>query len=393
MCSDLSHLTAGSRHHGMHISSDSRGNCPSISSALPEYDIWRSWEDCLWFQQTLEDEYEQAAREKRRRLAQGKGVKGFNGLYKKDLASSWDSLPSGPDHRSVAQDIHEHLPALTKRGTLFRASQVTINRRQAELIAFIRTLFSDDMPALIKEIRVSRLVSDFFGLWKSDLDFSEGSQTLTVPRASFTNSTRAYSKSHRSTTSRPFSPSSSTEILGEPIYPGRSSHRSRYRPPSTSSGSSACSESSSDTSSSSSSSPAIAGGVPIVFGHNRSDQFKSILEELPEKQETLPKPIEPCLEGIRRPRASATERKANRSYSIFGPSSNEGSVLSESLGIVLFIFSFLSHWYVVYFRWSLHQRILANRQLSGLNSKRFSWRTGACHAASNQGAEIPILDC
>ena len=101
---------------------------------------------------------------KKGRLAQGKGVKGFDGLYREDQASSesWVSLPSGPDPHSVALGIHEHLPTLTRKGTIFRASQVTIDRRQAELISFIRALFSDDMPTLIKEIRVSSVTSDFF---------------------------------------------------------------------------------------------------------------------------------------------------------------------------------------------------------------------------------------
>ena len=327
----------------MHISSASRGKCPSISSrgSLSEYDIWRSWEDCLWLQHTLEEEYERAAREKRRRLAQGKGVKGFNGLYKKDLAASWDSLPSGPDHRSVAQDIHEYLPALTKRGTLFRASHATIERRQAELIAFIRALFSDDMPALIKEIRVTSVVSDFFGLWKTDFDFAEECQLLTVPRktashsapylpssdtASRKLSSKVYNKFHRSTTPRPTSPTRSVETFEE--QPRGLSSRSRSRPRSSSSDSSSIS--SSDTCSSLPSCPAIADSVPLVFGHNPSDQFKPILKVLPEEQGTFSKPPEPRP----RPRASALERKANRSYSIFGTSLQKGFLPLEKSGIV-----------------------------------------------------------
>jgi hypothetical protein len=344
-------LTDTKCHHGMHISSDSQGQCPSISSheSLSEYSIWRSWEDCLWFQHTLEEEYARAALEKKRRLAQGKGVKGFNGLYKKDLASSWDSLPSGPDHRSVAQDIHEYLPTLTRRGTLFRATQATIDRRQAELIAFIQVLFSDDMPALIKEILDSSIISDFFGLWQSDFDFIKESQTLTSPRKSLTNSVfssyfsasnpslpssgpaprnlppKVYNGSHRSNTPHQFSLSSSTVNFGEPRYPCGSSRRSR-RPLSTSSDSSSHSASSSDTSSSSSSGSAVP-----------NDQFKSNLEVLPEEQGTLPNL------GKRRPGVSAAERKANRSYSIFGLSLRKGSLSSEKLGIVLSVYSFLSH--------------------------------------------------
>ena len=367
----------------MHISSDTRGKCASISSrgSLSEYDIRRSWEDCLWFQQKLEEEYKRAAREKKRRLAQGKGVKGFNGLYKKDLASSWESLPTGPDPKSVAQDIHKHLPILTRRDTIFRTSQVVIDQRQAELIAFIQALFSDEMPALIKEIRVSDVVSEFFGLWRSDFDFAEKSQPVsTVPRKSLTNSVfssyfsashpslpssdtaspnsppKAYNRSHRSTTPRP----RSTEILEEPRYPSGSSRRSRSRPLSTSSNSSARSESSSDTSLSSSSGSAIADNVPIEFGYNPNDHLNSILEVLPEEQDTLSKLPEPYQEVRPRLKTSATDRKAHRSYSIFGLSLHKSLLPSERSGIVVSIYSFLSPCLIVGFRRSFCQRILAN---------------------------------
>ena len=309
----------------------------------------------MWFQHILEEEYERAAREKKKRLAQGKGVKGFNGLYKKDLASSWESLPSGPDHRSVAQDIHKHLPRLTRRGTIFRASQETIDRRQAELVTFIQALFSDDMPALIKEIRGSRIVSEFFGLWRSDFD---NAQTLTtVPPKSLTNShfsashpslpssdttrnsrSKAYSKSHRSTTLRQTSVTNSTESFEEPRYSSGSSRRSRSRPISSSSDSSALSGSSSDTNSSSSTGPAIADDVPIIFGHSPSDQFNPVLEVLPEEQETLSKSPGPYEEVKPRPRDSATECNARRNYSFF----QKSLFPSKRLGIVLSVYSFLS---------------------------------------------------
>ena len=346
----------------MRISSTARKEYSSISlrGSLSEYDIWRSWEDCLWLQQTLEEEYEQAAREKKKRLAQGKGVKGFNGLYKRDLASSWESLPAGPVPDSVAQDIHQHLPTLTKRGTIFRASQVTIERRQAELIAFIRALFSDDMPALIKEIRITSVVSDFFGLWKSDFDFAEESQIATISRNSVTSSvfssyfsssqpafpssdsapcnspSKVNKRSHRSTTPRSLSLTNSNEISEEPRYPRGSSRRSRSRsrPLSTSSDSSARSESSSDTSSLSGS--ANDDNVSIVTEHGPSDQFNPILEVLPEEQETPPESPELYQEVKPRPRISVAERKANRSYSIFGPSLRKSLLPSERLGMAFF---------------------------------------------------------
>ncbi|KAJ3720708.1 hypothetical protein C8R42DRAFT_722394 [Lentinula raphanica] len=56
------------------------------------------------------------------RLLAGKGVK-KDGFYLQDRASSWESLPPGPEPNSVAQDIRDNVPKLTKKGTLFRASQ------------------------------------------------------------------------------------------------------------------------------------------------------------------------------------------------------------------------------------------------------------------------------
>ena len=354
----------------MHISSNAlKSTRSSISSrgSLSEYDIWRSWEDCLWFQQSLEDEYERAAREKKMRLTQGKGVKGFNGLYKKDMASSWESLPPGPNPDSVAQDIHKHLPSLTKRGTLFKTSQATINQRQAELIALTEALFSDDMPALIKEIRASSVVSDFFGHWRRDYEFTQASEiTNTVPRNSLTNSVFSsyFSTSHPTLPSSNTSPcnsppktpfkrslstlrllsfASSTEISEEQRSPCGSLRRSRPRPHSTSSDSSAHSEASSDTSLSLSIAPSIADDVPIVFGHNPlnpSDRSNSVLEVLPEEQGIVLKTPEPYRPVTSKSRASMTERKAHRSYSIFGLSLRQSSLAAEKSGMMNLLVSF-----------------------------------------------------
>lgn len=107
-----------------------------------EYDIWRKWEDCLMFQDSLEAEYSLMAREKITRLAAGKGVK-RDGMYiQSDQAASFDSLPPGPDPQSVARDIHKFIPKLTKKGTLFRASQATVDQRFAEFSAMIHAFFS-----------------------------------------------------------------------------------------------------------------------------------------------------------------------------------------------------------------------------------------------------------
>ncbi|KZT67445.1 hypothetical protein DAEQUDRAFT_391973 [Daedalea quercina L-15889] len=142
----------------------------SSGSMNTEYDIWRRWEDCLWFQDILESEYALMARQKRQRLAAGKGVK-KNGLYiHSDQAASFESLPPGPEASSIAKDIHEIVPKLTKKGTFFKASQATIDQRGKEFKAMIEAMWGDDVPTLVKELRETRLVRDFFGYWRRDKD-------------------------------------------------------------------------------------------------------------------------------------------------------------------------------------------------------------------------------
>ncbi|PIL35468.1 hypothetical protein GSI_02195 [Ganoderma sinense ZZ0214-1] len=146
-------------------------------ASLGEYDVWRRWEDCLWFQEILEGEYALMARQKRSRLAAGKGVK-KNGVYiHSDQAASFESLPPGPDANTIAKDIHELIPRLTKKGTLFRASQSTIEQRGREFEALIHALWQDEVPMLIRELRETRLVRDFFGFWRRDLDHERKRQS------------------------------------------------------------------------------------------------------------------------------------------------------------------------------------------------------------------------
>ncbi|KAG6857385.1 hypothetical protein H0H87_004747 [Tephrocybe sp. NHM501043] len=162
---------SGSYSFGMRI-------CPiiddrfSTTSSSSEYEIWRRWEDCLTFQGNLESEYRRMARDKRTRLQRGKGVK-RDGFYKQDAASSWESLPPGPDPSSVGREIHEYIPTLSRKGTVLRASQATIDQRAKELKAFIEALWKDDVPALIDELRNDSLVRDFFGFWRRDYEYHE----------------------------------------------------------------------------------------------------------------------------------------------------------------------------------------------------------------------------
>ncbi|OJA20973.1 hypothetical protein AZE42_09181 [Rhizopogon vesiculosus] len=180
-------LSGGSYNYGLRIypirddnASVSTRSTSSKGSHL-EYDIWRKWEDCLWFQDTLESEYTLMAREKRTRLAAGKGVK-KDGMYiQSDQAASFESLPPGPDPLSVARDIHQHIPKLTKKGTLFRASQATIDQRHNEFRAMINAFFQDDLPMLLKELMATRTFTDFFGFWRRDHDRAVKTQKDETP--------------------------------------------------------------------------------------------------------------------------------------------------------------------------------------------------------------------
>ncbi|KAF8905069.1 hypothetical protein CPB84DRAFT_1772329 [Gymnopilus junonius] len=340
------------------VMTDDSASLSSRSSrgSQTEYEVWRRWEDCLWLQETLESEYGRAAREKKVRLQQGKGVKNFNGIYKTDMASSWESLPPGPDPNSVAQDIHQHLPKLSKKGTLFRASQSTIENRQKEFRNLVETLFSDSMPALIQEIRASNIVTDFFGLWRRDFDllessekgrrnslttsvftsyFSESSPALTSKSPerslrSLPNSPAKHPSRQRTSSERCRSPSQSTSDVSEVSrYPASSrtsthstatnaTHKPRRRALSVTSSdsSSTHSDGSSDSGWTSSTTPAIVEDVPI----QENDRPSSILEVLPEERELLAKSSDGHLAVPiqRRSRASTVERKANRSCQIVG---------------------------------------------------------------------------
>ncbi|KAH0585319.1 hypothetical protein H2248_008560 [Termitomyces sp. 'cryptogamus'] len=173
----LSPTKFGSSYNfGMRISplvlGDRSSSAFTASSSSFEYDIWRKWEDCLIFQGNIETEYRRMARSKRTRLERGKGVR-RNGFYKQDAASSWESLPPGPDPKSVAADVHEYIPTLTRKGTIFRASQATIDQRATEFKAFVEALWREDVPALIDEMRNDHLVRDFFSYWRRDHEMSE----------------------------------------------------------------------------------------------------------------------------------------------------------------------------------------------------------------------------
>ncbi|KAG2122766.1 hypothetical protein DEU56DRAFT_917660 [Suillus clintonianus] len=365
----------GSYSYGLRISpikddnaSISAHSTSSKGSHL-EYEIWRKWEDCLWFQDTLEAEYTLMAREKRTRLAAGKGVK-KDGMYiQSDQAASFDSLPPGPDPHSVARDIHEYIPKLTKKGTLFRASQATIDQRFTEFRTMINAFFQEGLPTLLKELMATRTFTDFFGYWRRDHDLAIKTQRAQTSPAK---PRRSVSSSMLSAYFHPPSPAlsdampSSTSVNGShKQLPRRGSGTSdslssdnslkdqrtarprvNGHPASlTISLQSRDSKSTLSSSSSSSNSPSpitprrsstrtpvvVTHESPIKFGHNpqhtpaggASERRTLMLQVLPEDQEVeINKVVSADYSPTRR-------RETNRSARVFGPPSQSSSDLSD----------------------------------------------------------------
>lgn len=157
-------------------SASSSASSTKSGSSSSEYEVWRRWEDCLWFQDMLETEYKLMSRIKRIRLQQGKGVKKDGVYMQSGGAASFESLPPGPDANDIAKDVHEIIPKLTKKGTIFKASQSTIDQRGREFAALIDAFFEEDVPTLIKELRENRIIRDFFGYWRRDKDHERKAQ-------------------------------------------------------------------------------------------------------------------------------------------------------------------------------------------------------------------------
>ena len=275
------------------------------------------------FQDAFEQEYSRLAREKKQRLLRGKGVK-KNGLYLQDRAASFESLPPGPHPDSVAQDLHDHLPRLTKKGTLFRVSQALVSQRNAELRALVEALYQDDLPSLLREIRASHVVTDFFGYWRRDFDLYENarkressSSTRSVLSSYFPSSNASLSRHSsvrsgddnasivppkfrtRTTSEVSHTNISTTDVLRSKYYPNKhqrdhsiSSLFSRpSRPRAFSITSTDSSSSGSDRSSDAgvhSSGPCIVDEVPITFGHNPQQQAEPSSTERPHSLREAP---------------------------------------------------------------------------------------------------------
>ena len=183
-------------------------------STNSSYEIWRTWDDCLWFQELLETRYTFTSNAKRQRLRAGKGVK-KNGIYIHDRAASFESLPPGPDPKSVAKNLYQYLPKLSQSGSFFGVNQATIDQRQDGFSAFIKALLADDVPALIKELLQDTVIRDFFGYWRRDYDLAvkrgrrpKSASSDGSVRTSFISSFFSTSSVSLSTTPPPISPRS-----------------------------------------------------------------------------------------------------------------------------------------------------------------------------------------
>ncbi|KAG9103799.1 hypothetical protein FRC06_007918 [Ceratobasidium sp. 370] len=131
------------------------------------YEIHRKWEDCLDLQRVLEKEY--AAASKARKSS---GKKGPSLYAHPQRAASFDSLPTGPDLKSIPTDIHAYLPKLAAKSSLFRGASgsALVQQRSEEFNEFISALFAPGGPALVDQVRQAPAVREWFGFWRRDRD-------------------------------------------------------------------------------------------------------------------------------------------------------------------------------------------------------------------------------
>lgn len=133
------------------------------------YEIHRKWEDCLDLQRVLEKEYATLSKARKSRLGGKKG----NSVYgHPQRAASFDSLPTGPDPKTIPTDIHAFLPRLAAKSSLFRGASgsALVQQRSEEFNEFISALFAPNAPALIDEARQAPAVREWFGFWRRDRD-------------------------------------------------------------------------------------------------------------------------------------------------------------------------------------------------------------------------------
>ncbi|CEL55204.1 hypothetical protein RSOLAG1IB_01212 [Rhizoctonia solani AG-1 IB] len=132
------------------------------------YEIHRKWEDCLDLQRVLEKEY--SAIVKARKSKGGK--KGPSVYGNPQRAASFDSLPTGPDPKTIPNDIHGFIPRLAAKSSLFRGASgsALVQQRSEEFNEFISALFAPGASILIDETRQTPAVREWFGFWRRDRD-------------------------------------------------------------------------------------------------------------------------------------------------------------------------------------------------------------------------------
>ncbi|KAF8666613.1 hypothetical protein RHS04_09584 [Rhizoctonia solani] len=132
------------------------------------YEIHRKWEDCLDLQRTLEKEYSAVVK-----VRKGKGGKKGPPVYGNlQRAASFDSLPTGPDPKTIPNDIHAFVPRLAAKSSLFRGASgsTLVQQRSEEFNEFIGALFAPGASVLIDQARQAPAVREWFGFWRRDRD-------------------------------------------------------------------------------------------------------------------------------------------------------------------------------------------------------------------------------
>ncbi|KAG9121462.1 hypothetical protein FRC07_002576 [Ceratobasidium sp. 392] len=132
------------------------------------YEIHRKWEDCLDLQRVLEKEYAVASKARKSNA----GKKGPSLYAHPQRAASFDSLPTGPDPKSIPTDIHAFLPKLAAKASLFRGASgsALVQQRSEEFNEFISALFAPGAPILVDQVRQTPAVREWFGFWRRDRD-------------------------------------------------------------------------------------------------------------------------------------------------------------------------------------------------------------------------------
>ncbi|KZT53521.1 hypothetical protein CALCODRAFT_440036, partial [Calocera cornea HHB12733] len=165
---------SGAWHYGVYVSRDSAyPSYPAASSSSAAsqrslkslsrpagFYIRRKWEDCLDLQRVLEGEVLTIDKARRKH-----GVEKPARLYPSDRAASFESLPCGDTQAFLlGQDA---IPKLSRKSSLFKASQAMLGKRQTEFGALIAWLFSAE-HALADELRDTKPVREWFAYWRSD---------------------------------------------------------------------------------------------------------------------------------------------------------------------------------------------------------------------------------